>query len=242
MIPEKILEMFSGRVRLLIVDDDERILDGLTDMFVSPLFSVKAVTTVHKAKEAIDRGKAPWHTWILDIAIQDEEDGLTFLSEYPRYPFTIMLSGLRSMSTASRAMKLGAMRVFDKNPANLDTLYQEVCSTAALGFVLSGAKTKYLDVYQLLQRKAVSTPDEWATEACLSVRQLERICAIHSSLTARLQLRLFYAVLGLLLAADSPALEDYATPDAGDRITADFFAASIDYVVKNAPGYQAWPA
>ncbi len=195
---KKIIERITGRINLLIIDDDPLVLQMITDMFSSSIFSVTAGASCKQAYELIAAAQHPWHCWILDIALDEKKDGLNILKRYPRFPFTIMLSGLRSMTVGTEALKLGAMKVYDKDPSLFDALYDDVCKTAALSFLLHGKNTQYLPLFSRLFEKPLKNHDEWAESACISPRQLDRICTTHTSLTPRLLLPFYYTIYLLL--------------------------------------------
>jgi hypothetical protein len=129
--------------------------------------------------------------------MEEEDSGLQLLSDY-NFPFVIMLSGMRSMNIASRAMQLGAYRVFDKDPNLLPSLHVDACSLAALAWILKGSRAKYFSIFHLLAQMPVDSTETWANQACLTVRQLERICSLHSHLTPRFFPPLFSTLKFLL--------------------------------------------
>ena len=193
-IQNNILDVFAKKINLLVIDDEPVILDAVTGIFSSPLFNIVTGSTIKEAFKIINEAQEPWHCWILDINIEKEGDGFDILKKHPNFPFAIMLSGLRSMTIASDAMKYGAIGVFDKDPASLDLLFDGVCKVASLGFVLGGNGGQYLQHFILLMTNHIKNPEEWARLACISVRQLERVCAIHSTLTPRFIISLYYTL------------------------------------------------
>jgi DNA-binding NarL/FixJ family response regulator len=202
-------ENLGAKIRLLIVDDQEIVCQSIRRLFSSPLFSIQTAESLERAKELIRRSSEPWHCWIVDVALEHKNAGLLLLSEHREFPFAVMLSGLGSMSMASQAMQAGAIAVFDKDPHSMQSLYELVCSVSALGFLLKGKTTKYLATFQLLDQHPIDTPDAWAQHACISVRQLERICALHSPLTPRLFRPLFYALRYVLLLGSHPHPQEW---------------------------------
>lgn len=195
---EPILEFFQNKINLLIVDDDLVVLDSIKFLFSSPLFNIMTGSDLKQAFEVINTAQDTWHCWILDIALDEEDDGFKILRQYPQFPFSVMLSGLRSMTTATQALQNGAMKVFDKDPQSITLLHDEVCKIAALGFILNGKGTQYLSHFSLLKDNTFSTPEAWAEAACITVRQLERICAMHSPFTPKYVVALFYTLYALL--------------------------------------------
>jgi CheY-like chemotaxis protein len=188
---------FNGCINLLVVDDYPEMGQVLVDIFSSPLFKPTLVASANRAREVITKTD-PWHCWILDIALEEEDSGLQLLAENPNFPYIIMLSGIRSMNIASRAMQLGAFKVFDKEPDLFPKLHHDVCGLAALSYILSGTGTKYLSLFLHLMNSDIDSTETWAKKACLTIRQLERICSMHSHLTPRFIPSLFYTLRMLL--------------------------------------------
>lgn len=194
----KLLDAFKNKINVLIIDDDPIVLDAIADMFSSPLFSVTSGSTCAQAFEKINTAPSRFHCWILDIALEEEKDGFTILKKHPHFPYIIMLSGLHSMTVATEALTLGAMKVYDKNPSSLDALFEDVCKIAALGFLLQGKYTDYLTHFLCMFTNLFTSHNEWAEKACISVLQLERICSSHTNITARLVLPFYYTLYALL--------------------------------------------
>jgi DNA-binding NarL/FixJ family response regulator len=236
----KINEYLAGRVHLLIIDDDSQVRDMLTGMFSSSsLVSITSGASCRQAFELITNAQHPWHCWILDIALDEEKDGLTILKRYPRFPFTIMLSGLRSMTTATEALKLGAMKVYDKDPSSLDELYESVCKIAAMGFVLNGKNTQYLSQFSFLLEKPLKTAEQWAETACISPRQFDRICTSHTSLTARLLLPFYYTLYVLLNnEIRGMVISEPAHNDANAQNLHDCYSEHVQFVADHLEKYQ----
>lgn len=229
-IDNTIFDFFNKKINILTVDDEPVILDAVTGIFSSPLFNIAIGSTVREAFRIISKSEDPWHCWILDINIEKEGDGFDILKKYPNFPFAIMLSGLRSMTIASDAMKYGAIGVFDKDPASLDLLHDGVCKVASLGFILGGKGGQYLEHFQLLMTNHIKNPEEWANLACISIRQLERVCTIHSSLTPRFIISLYYT-LYFSLTDGSPHSE-------GPVSDSDFYNSHIHFFNKHYEKYQ----
>lgn len=239
-IPQNVLSLFPEKVNLLIVDDDPVVLDAVTALFSSPLFNITTASTLKHAFSIINSSQKPWHCWILDIALEEETDGFKILETYQQFPFTVMLSGLRSMTTASLALQHGAMKVFDKNPASLDLLFDEVCKASALGYILDGKATQYLSNYILLKENSFANSDEWANCACITVRQLERICAMHSSMTPRYVLSLYYSLYFLLSAEtdDEISAPDEEGEDSPIADGSDFYLSHMSFFEKHIEKYR----
>lgn len=235
-------DIFKNKVNLLVIDDEPLILDAVIGIFSSPLFNITTGSTLQEAYKIINKTEVPWHCWILDINIEREEDGFEILKKYPKFPFAIMLSGLRSMTIASKAMQCGAIGVFDKEPASLDLLYDGVRKIASLGFLLGGKGSQYLQHFQLLMTNQIKNPEEWANLACISVRQLERICAIQSSLSPRLALSLFYTLYCFLcnkpeIFSELPNVSN--VKQISDN--SDFYQSHINFFHKHIDKYKEIP-
>lgn len=204
-----LLDSFKEKFNLLIVDDYPVMGNTVFDLFGSPLYSKTLASSAAEARQRITQNNL-WHAWVLDIAMEEEDSGLRLLSDYSNFPYIIMLSGMRSMHMASRAMQLGAHKVYDKNPQHLASLHKDVNTLAALSWILQGVGTKYLSQFLLLSEFDINTTDTWATRACITVRQLERICTLHSHLTPRFIPSLFYT-LQFLLGLEDTITDAYLT-------------------------------
>jgi CheY-like chemotaxis protein len=224
-------DRFKGCINLLVVDDYPEMGKVIVDLFSSPLFKPVLAPSAAKAKEMIAKTD-PWHCWILDIALEEEDSGLQLLAEYSYFPFVVMLSGIRSMNVASRAMQLGAFKVYDKDPDLFANLHEDVCALAALSYILRGAGTKYLSLFLHLLQSDIDTTETWAKKACLTVRQLERICSMHSHLTPRFIPSLFYT-LRMLLQIECNQVIPPMNTDEQLRQHFDFVVKHIDTIVTN---------
>lgn len=197
-----LVDCFQKKFNLLIADDYPVMGNAIVDLFSSPLYSKTLASSAAEARHKMSQVNR-WHSWILDIAMEEEESGLKLLSEYNNFPYIIMLSGMRSMHTASRAMQLGAYKVYDKNPEHLSKLHKDVNALSALSWILQGVGTKYFSQFLLLSEYDITTTENWAMQACMTVRQLERICTLHTNLTPRFVPSLFYTLQFLLGLEDS---------------------------------------
>jgi ActR/RegA family two-component response regulator len=191
------LKLFDKKINLLIVDDDDVLLDSLTTTFVSPLFNISTASTLAQAGDLIDSNPDSWHCWILDIDLGHGQCGLDLLSRYSGYQFAIVLSGLHRMALAAESIRLGARMAFDKDPSSIEQLHNEVCKTAALGFLLNG-KCDHFDIFQLLLDDTVTTIEEWAFRGCIELRKLHRICDLYPPITPNFGLALYRAIYYLL--------------------------------------------
>lgn len=196
------IALLEKKVNLLVIDDDSAIRNAFPDLFASPLFNITTTESLEGAYRHIGNAPHKWHCWCVDIDLGKGQTGLRVLQKYPQFNFAVVLSGLRSMGLASDAMKSGARSVVDKDPAHFDRLYDEICKTAALGFVLEGKQSPDIETFALLQDTSVTTIDEWAQKANLPVRQLHRICEPYGKLTPHYAISLYRAIFYLLWNGD----------------------------------------
>ena len=226
-------EVFQKSVNLLIVDDYPIMCNAIVDLFSSPLFNIDTAASAREARTVIARKKT-WHCWILDISLEEEHSGIDLLSENPQYPFAIMLSGMRSMSIASKAMQVGAYKVFDKDPQLLPVLHSDVCNLAAMSYVLNGTGTKYFSLFFLLAQMNIDSAETWANNACMTVRQLERICSLHSHLTPRFIIPFFYTLKLLLQLEIKSSIDEFLQEEektAPYRQHIDFVNRHLDTII-----------
>ena len=237
---DNILECFNKKINLLIVDDEPIVLDVVKSVLSSPLFNIHSAFSLSQAFKVIDEAKEPWHSWVLDINIGDRDDGIDIIKRYPKYPFAVMLSGLRSMTKASQALQSGAMKVFDKTPESLELMHDEVCKIAALGFILGGRNTQYLSNFTNLTEHTFSNPSQWAESSCITVRQLERICSGHSLLSPKYCISLFYALSYVLSKDEDITFKKSNQSEANSDENIDpFYHSHVDFVSKNLEKYRA---
>lgn len=225
----KSLDRFRGAVNLLVVDDDIHILGSLETTFSSPVFKKTMMESYDHAVDAVRPG-AMWHCWVLDIDLGENKTGIDLMKAGPGFPFVIILSGLQSMRVASEAVKGGAMAVFDKNPDFMERFYDETCRTAALGYVLGGKQSQYLDTYKLLGASIVRTPEAWAEQACVTLRQLHRICELHPFGTPKATLSMYYTLYALLLKGRPPFTD--APPKGIGEENAGYVSECISYTLR----------
>jgi ActR/RegA family two-component response regulator len=192
-----IARKLEKRINLLIVDDFPLFRNALVELFSSPLFNTVLASSEREARRIIP-GIPAWHAWLFDIAMENDESGLKLLADHQHFPYTIMLSGIRSMNVSSKAMQLGAYKVFDKEPALLSEMHAEVCALAALAYILKGTGTKYFPLFKILLNEEIDTTEAWAQAACVTKRQIERICSMHVNLPPRFIVPLFYTIRYLL--------------------------------------------
>ncbi len=185
-------------VGLLVVDDDPPVVRSLRSVFSCPAFEITSAESYESACEQITSNSDNWHCWIVDIDLGSSRNGIDIISRFLNFPFIVVLSGLQSMQLASEAIQKGAMHVLDKSPDLLDRLHDTVCKTCALSHVLGRKQSKYLPTYRLLEKSVIKSPEEWAEQACVSIRQLHRICDLHAVSGIRATLSAFYGMYYLL--------------------------------------------
>ena len=224
-----IINTLKRKINILIIDDDMLYLNTMETMFSSPLFNVTKVLNQKHANQETSKANRCWHCWILEVAIGKNQGGLNILKSNRHFPFKIVFSGLKSMTIASMAMQTGAINVFDKGPGCKQLFYEEVCKTAALGFILKGKQTQYIPQFLLLKNLFLDNYREWAQKACVSIRHLERICSDCSNLTPKYLISLFYSVYYLLRGEEK---------NGWDKNTKDFFFSKLLFVNKNIEKYK----
>ncbi|MBD3321220.1 MAG: response regulator [Chitinivibrionales bacterium] len=195
---DKLCEYFYKKINILLVDDMPMVIDFYSSAFKSPLINLHTASSFDQANAIIHSATEPWHCWLLDVDLGNGQNSLDIIKANPDFPFILVLSGLQLMNTASEAMKCGALNVFDKSPEIAPGLINEVCGIAALGYILGGKKTQYLNTYMLLHKEVISSLEEWAQKACVTDRQLRRICALHPFANPSTIRPLYYSLLYIL--------------------------------------------
>ena len=184
------------KFNILLIEDNFYTLEAVQDMLDSPLLNVESAHSYAIARQRIMDSRIRWHCWVLDINLGGNENGLNLMREFSRFPFIIILSGLKNMHLASQAVRLGAVDVFDKSPrTSLFSFTDAVFRTAVLGYLLNGKGSDHLPTFLALKNHVLCSVPEWAQHSCLSVRYLERICTIHFDLSPRHVLSLYYFLL-----------------------------------------------
>jgi ActR/RegA family two-component response regulator len=233
LLMEKAYALFAKQINLLIVDDSPHIRDSLVNAFISPLFNIAAADTLAAAEKTIAT-RTKWHCWLLDIDLARGQSGLTILKSHKDFPFSMVLSGLRSMNLAADAMKLGALGVFDKDPEKLEEVYHEVCKISALGYVLGGKPTQHFDAFILLANDcSIATVEAWAEKANVTQRHLQRICSLNTTAVPLYTIWLMRAIYYLLWNVPSSYEKELKNPRCGpDPQQEDFYLSCIENLVK----------
>lgn len=228
---EHLFGFLTGKINLLIIDDDKFIIDSMSELFSSELFNITCCSNFSHANELMSNKKRCWHTWLVDLAIEHEGDGIELLSKWNYFPYSIVLSGLGSMGMAVKAMQAGALGVFDKNPATLEQLHRTVCATASLGFLLQGKQTQYMPVFSLLINQNIDSTETWANSACITNRQLERICKLHTQLTPRFFRPVYYALWYTLM--NGLSIESHPRHQSAHPFAFESTMSAIEFFEKN---------
>lgn len=230
-----LLTAFQKKINILILDDEPSIGEILADnVFTSPMFNIVHVQTFKDAVNEISSPKVPWHTWIVDFNLKEQNNGSNLLDKFPNYDYAIIFSGASTLETASNALKKGAIAAFSKEPAffyNSDAFYNEVCRVAALSFILGGGHNAHKQVFGLLVSENITTIEDWAYKAHLSLRQIQRICELYVPFTPRMLLPLYHAFYYALRAPSFTENFDSETEeDIRIRNNRDFYMSCLDTV------------
>lgn len=189
---------FNNKINLLIIEDEKQIGEILcNELFISPLFNIKHVLNLNGAQNLISHSNYQWHSWIVDIDLNSSSDGSSLLDVYPRFSYAIVFSGSSTLEKTTQVLKKGAFSAFSKDPAILfatDAFFNEVCKVNALSFVLKAKYIAHRDIFQLLLDKFVTSVEEWAELANVSMRHLQRICSLYIPIAPRYVLQLFHAL------------------------------------------------
>jgi DNA-binding NtrC family response regulator len=112
-------------IHLLMVDDEKKFLDALTDRLRLQLFDVTSVTTGSDAIKIAEKGG-------FDVAVVDlqmpEIDGVQLLETLKSshsFLEVIILSGHATIETAVACTKLGAFKILEK-PCKFDLLVETI--------------------------------------------------------------------------------------------------------------------
>lgn len=115
----------ENRIKLLIVDDDEKFLSTISERLGLKDFDVTPASNGNKALAAAEKGD-------FDVAVVDLKmpgiDGMELLKrlkESHKFLEVIMLTGHSSINSAVESTKLGAFGYLEK-PYNFDDLLQKI--------------------------------------------------------------------------------------------------------------------
>jgi len=210
-IPDTVRQMFSKRINILIVEDDENLLSTLAELFSTPCTAVIGAASIAEARNVIARSSDTWHCWIIDLSLGGKQDaGMALIEENSGFPFAIVYSGIGSMETASHATQMGAEAVIDKGGDSIAKLIGEVCELAPLAVLCKGAAVKSKEVLFLLKSRVIRQPNVWARAAGITLRQLQNISTLQTGMPPSLVIPFYYGLRTLLyacLAANVPFVE-----------------------------------
>lgn len=115
----------TEKIHLLLVDDEEKFLNALTDRLKLKFFDITPVTN---GKDAIDvTGKAKFDVAVVDLQMPgiDGVQVLKALKKSHRFLEIIILSGHATVDVAVECTKLGAFKVLEK-PCGFDKLVETI--------------------------------------------------------------------------------------------------------------------
>lgn len=238
-----IVEKLRNKINLLLIDDDEELIDSVIDLIESPLYSIHTAGNTDEAMEKIHKKNHTWHCWILDIAMEEEDSGLKILQKTQHFPYVLVLSGLGSMSTASRAAELGAAKIRDKDPSLLQQLVKDLAHISSLGTLLRGQPTKYFSTFNLLATHQIRSSEDWAGKANITLRQLRRICHMHAPLSPGTIIPFFYGVRFLLEHSDEQ-IKAFFSGEHNEKSLQDveFITSNFALMEKYHTSYSTWYA
>ena len=133
-------------------------------------------------------------------------------------------------------MREGAFSAYDKKSiftSNPHEFIKETCSLAVLSFLLNARKPERLDMYFLLLKKHIESPEEWSLKYSLNERSVRDICEEDSGLTARQFLLLFH-VLNAIVFSDCliEGMEGYNAAHTELENKKAFYRQCAEYVLR----------
>ena len=230
-------DFFSQRFNVLCIEDRIDICDLLCESILpSPILNVKPVNSPEAAKTAL-AGNLTFHAWVLDLSLKRHNDGMEILKLRPNFPFCVVLSGAQSMDDATAAIKAGVFSAHDKKSifaVDPHPFISEVCALATVSFLLKARRPTRFDLYQLIFREFVRTPEDWSERYCMNVRTLRNICEEDARLSPKQFLCFFHALNSLMVSdcivgsmAGAAALRQAFVQ------RRDFYDYCLDYVARN---------
>jgi len=118
---ESIVSATESSLRVLVLDDDERILDMVASFLeMCPLFDIVTARTVEEAYQYASRG--PWHCWVVDLYVPEMEDGIGVMSKYAHTVPTLVLSGQSSGAEGFECGRYGIVGFIDKTKLDAASL------------------------------------------------------------------------------------------------------------------------
>jgi hypothetical protein len=227
------LKFLSGRINLLIVEDEESLLSMLRETFVIPYVNVVSASSMKEAMNTIGRPGAVWHCWVVDMCLGEKENGGTALiEEHDNFPFAIVYSGLGSMESAADAIRKGAAAVIDKGADTLEKLVWEACGLMPLGVLCKGVIRNKKDLLFLFREHIIRNPAEWADKAGISLRQIENISLAAAGIPPSYVVPFYYG-LRYLLATGLGVEKKFIAPEESV-----FYRNCVEYLLKNQDYYR----
>jgi hypothetical protein len=227
------VSFLSGRINLLIVEDEVSLLLMLKKTFSLPSIDVVQASSLKEARKAIARPGAVWHCWIVDMCLGEKKNaGIVLIEEQDNFPFAIVYSGLGSMEGAASAIRKGAAAVIDKGVDTLDKLIWEACSLMPLGVLCKGILRKKKELLFLFREHTIRDPKAWADIAGITLRQIENISISAAGMPPSYTIPFYYGVR-YLLATSLGVDRHYIT--AADRA---FCQGCVDYLEENRSYYR----
>jgi hypothetical protein len=227
------LSFLSGRINLLIVEDEVGQLVLLKRAFALPYINVVQASTIQEARKAFARDTDAWHCWIVDMCLGETTGaGTTLIEEHGNFPFAIVYSGLGSMESAASAIQKGAAAVIDKGADTLDKLIWEAAGLMPLGVLCKGILRKKKELLFLFKEHTIQNPNEWADKAGISLRQIENISISAAGMPPSFTIPFYYGVRYLLAAGLGVDRQFIPVKDRA------FCQGCVEYVEKNRDYYR----
>jgi hypothetical protein len=232
MSTDTVLSFLSGRINLLIVEDEVGLLLMLKKTFSLPFINVVQASSMEEARDAIARPGAAWHCWIVDMCLGEKKNAGTALIEgQNHFPFAIVYSGLGSMESAAGAIQKGAAAVIDKGADTLEKLLWEACRLMPLGVLCKGILRKKKELLFLFREHIIRDPNEWADKAGISLRQIENISLSATCIPPSFTIPFYYGLRYLL--AKGLDVERHYIPAADSA----FCLSCVEFLEKNRDYY-----
>ncbi|MBD3241761.1 MAG: response regulator [Chitinivibrionales bacterium] len=194
---ELVLSLLKHSLKVLVVDDDERVLDMVTGYLeMCSLFDVTPVKTVDEARTLAAR--QAWHCWLADLYVPELDDGLNLMRDYARAIPMIVLSGRSTGSDGYRCGELSILGFIDKTeirgPALVERVYQiclykTMCTRYPYIVTCGRRDEEPLKVLELRRPESVA---EWASMLSVSSRTLEQWAGECSAYKPSTMLALFH--------------------------------------------------
>jgi DNA-binding NtrC family response regulator len=115
----------NEKIHLLMVDDEVKFLEALTDRLKLQLFDVMSVTNGEKAIQVAEKGGFDAAVVDLQMPGIDGVQLLKTLKSSHKFLEVIILSGHATIETAVECTKLGAFKILEK-PCKFDRLVETI--------------------------------------------------------------------------------------------------------------------